>query len=125
MDKDALTNVGLPVLLPQDSLLLSNAFLTQGDGWYAVSMHGGGRHVTMQGVARVVVHPIKKGPRAMAAKGPRVGASNKIYSVAFERYGVAYILDLECDHPGVDPRCAGPEHARALYDSLLVIGGAP
>ncbi len=43
----------------------------------------------------------------------------------FNRYGVNYSLQLECQKPKVDARCLNNSLIRQLFSELVVVGGRP
>ena len=118
----------LPVLMPSDPGLQRSAVLTRGDGWHALSMNHGGVNVALHALGRGFVRPglvAELGQDApLPPDKPRVSQDHLIYSAAFERFGVSYVLELECAKPSEDPHCQREDELLALYRGLVLVGGA-
>lgn len=117
----------LPVLLPSTDALTDDAFVTLGDGWYSAALRGDGVHLELRGHARTHLRSDLAGAQVAAGAGsgaPRVSKTHAIFTLTFERFGVAYALDLECASH-TDPRCADPGFLLAVYEGLVVAGGRP
>ena len=123
IDSARIAAVPLPVLLPLDAPPVDRATLTQGPEWFTIAMHGGGVHVAVHGSHRAIVRPDLAD--TVKSDAPRVSRSHRIWSLAFERFGVAYLIDVECEAPSTDARCAGPRYIESLYASAAVVGGRP
>lgn len=121
---DRLSTEDIPVLLPRAPHLRRDTFVTSGPGWVSVSMKGQGLHLSVLARTRAEVRP------ALARQVPpcdgecvRTSRSDAITSVAFQRYGVAYLLDVECERAAADPRCADEAFALGVYEELALAGG--
>ncbi len=125
----AVESAPLPVLLPRDPALLTGAVITRGPTWYAASLHPAGHHITIHGRTLAVHQP------ALAAEVPEdrrrqpgetsLTRTDGIVNVAFEAFGVSYMLDVECEAPATDTRCTEDDYAESLVRDLGVAGGAP
>lgn len=126
--RPAVDAIALPVLLPRAPALLAGARLVAGAGWYAASMDAGGAQVTLHAFGRAHVRPELLAEQKAAGFGtgaPRISRTEGIVSLAFERFGVAYTLDVECQAPTTDPRCADGLFLMEVLDDLAVLGGRP
>jgi len=119
--------VPMPVLLPSDPDLLASAKITKGEGWYGASMKADGVHVALHGRSSAIRRPALRAELGSEGlgQGPRVSRAHMITSVSFERFGVSYILDVECARPSQDARCSDGAFALSLQKSLAVAGGRP
>lgn len=114
---------GIEVLLPPAPFSAA-AQITFGPQWYAASAQADGVSLSIHGIARVSEHvqlaaDVQSG--AAVLEPVRVSESHAIWSVAFERGGVAYVLDYECAGGDLDSRCASPDAALAVVEALLVM----
>lgn len=120
-----LAQLELPVVLPRTAAHRQDAFVTSGPGWASVTTHGDGLHLSVLARSRAVSYP------ALAASAPpcgdaecvRTARSHTITSVSFTRYGISYLLDVECERAGADPRCADEAFALQVYEDLALAGG--
>ena len=48
-----------------------------------------------------------------------------IMSATFNRHGVNYRIDIECEEPKKDKRCKETTLISSLYNSLVMVGGRP
>ncbi|MEZ4468106.1 MAG: hypothetical protein R3F60_21480 [bacterium] len=126
--RPAVDAIALPVLLPRDAALLAGARVVAGPGWYAASMDAGGAQVTLHAFGRAHLRPDLLAEQKAAGFGtgaPRISRTEGIVSLAFERFGVAYTLDVECQAPLTDPRCTDGLFIMGVLDDLAVLGGRP
>jgi hypothetical protein len=118
----------VPVLLPRDRALLQGAVITHGPTWYAASLHPTGHHIRIDGRRRVVHQPGLEASVPEERRRPPGATSltrtHGIVSVAFDAFGAAYVLDVECEAPTTDVRCTEDDYARSLVRGLGVAGGA-
>ena len=49
----------------------------------------------------------------------------RIVSLSFVEYGAAYVVNIECGSPQLDPRCVEDDYAIALAESLVRVGVTP
>jgi hypothetical protein len=122
-----LDKVPAPVLLPAQARWRQEAQLTQGPGWHALALRGDGLHLSLHASTRAVQRPdiLAELGKDGLGDGPHVSQSHQIWSVSFRRFGVSYLLDVECLQPDKDPRCADDAQALTIYRDLVVAGGAP
>lgn len=116
-----------PVLLPSIAGLTAQTFVVLGDGWHTAALDADGVHLEIQGSARATIRADLAAEQAAAGMGtgaPRIARIHHVYTLSFERFGVAYSLDLECASH-TDPRCADAGWLMTVYDSLVVAGGRP
>lgn len=130
----------LVVLVPNDPNLLAVAQFTHGQGWYAVSMRLPDHMVYVTGHSSAFVQPAMtkelkaftatQSPSKARAKGEVFATiTHNIPSVSVNRFGAAYLVEIECAHPQTDFRCADLSAVRTLADNLqetsLTHGGQP
>jgi hypothetical protein len=120
-----LQTVRVPVLLPRNPDRREDVFVTQGPTWASVSMKGDGLHLSVLARTRAEVRP-RLAAEVPACDGEcvRTARSHTITSVSFQRYGVSYLLNVECDRAGADPRCTSEAFALEVYEDLGLAGGA-
>lgn len=122
----AIAAAPLPVLIPREAALLTDAVVTRGPTWYAASLHPEGHHVRING-RRLAVHRPSlsdRVPDEARSTEPSVSRTHGIVSVAFARFGASYTLDVECAAPDTDARCTEDAYALSLVQDLGVAGGA-
>lgn len=115
----------VPVLLPDDDLLLASAHITVGDAWYAASMSGDDHTVAINGT-----HRSHSAPRAGGAKeedhrrpeGHTLSRTHGIVTLTFEEFGVAYAIDVECERPLENPLCVDDDYVISLAEGAGIAG---
>ncbi len=119
-----LAPVRIPMLLPRTAAHRGDLFVTQGPTWASAAMRGDGLHLSILARTRAEVRP-HLAAQMPACEGEciRTSSSDAIFSVAFFRYGVAYLLNVECDRAAADPRCSDESFALGVYDDLAFAGG--
>ena len=116
----------VPVILPDDDQLLESAYITVGDAWYEASMQGDGHSVAINGTHRSHSAPGAGGKKEgdhSQPQGHLLTRTHGIVTLAFEEFGVAYAIDVECENPLENPLCAKDEYVLSLAESAGVVGG--
>ena len=116
----------IPVLLPGDAGLRETAHLSVGAHWAAASMVGDGHTVYVQGSRGVHEVPsieLSAVGDELTRKPYSITRIHQILTISFERFGIAYHIDVECDRQMVDPRCTEDDYAIGLMEGLLVVRG--
>ncbi len=120
----ALASAVVPVLLPNDPELLAKARVTTGPNWYAVSMDLGDHLVYVQGSRTSFELEQVELDRAgddLTKRPYLLTRTHQIITMAFERFGAGYGIDIECARPMDDKRCTEDAYARTLWDKLAVV----
>ena len=139
----------LPILLPPDPDLLEiykgmvptaeNAraiagkiALFQGlDDHYAATFDLGGAALLINGSRLSFQNAVKSAARDRARRlsdGTRLNPIERDdvgVSVAFNRFGAAYTVEVVCDSPETDTRCSNDNFINDIYRKLLLFGGKP
>ncbi len=122
----------VPVLLPRAEGLAGATRLIVKPVFTAASMTGTGEHLglTVSVSATRVSHryadiPPAKGPaRVRGGKEAFITQNEGIWSVTWFEHGVSYVLEVECERPGDDARCADDAFIKTLVEDLTFVGGA-
>jgi hypothetical protein len=121
----------VPALVPALSGLVEPAVVIAKPNFYAVSTRGMGDHagLTVSVSSSRVSHRYEGVPAARPTDSVRgrpawLTQNEGIWSASFEEHGVSYVVEVECDRPGDDPRCASDATLRAIAESLAFVGGA-
>lgn len=116
----------VPLLVPDRAELLEGARITTGEHWAAASLQGPGHTVYLQGTRVRHVAPkieLDEPGDALTRKEHVVSRTHGVVTLAFERFGVGYHIDVECAAPMEDERCTEGAYVRELYDALAVAPG--
>jgi hypothetical protein len=123
--RSVLTEAPVPALVPRAPSVLSRGKATRGASWYALSMPLEEHTVFITGNnAEVFVPGVSDNASPRAEFDPRITRTRGIVSAAFNAFGVAYVVEVECQSPFDDPRCTKDEYVRSLVDDLAIAGGA-
>ncbi|MDI1288742.1 MAG: hypothetical protein PSX37_02165 [bacterium] len=110
----------LPVMLPEGFLRFKTFELVPDELYYSASVAPTGAKISIAGT-RIA---IDAGPAASdAGEGVSSELSEASVNVGQTRYGVAYLLTVEC-RARKDSRCRDDAYARSLFASLEFIGGS-
>lgn len=116
----------VPVILPDDDQLLASAHITVGDAWYEASMQGERHSVAINGTHRSHSAPGVGGKKEDDHSQPQehlLTRTHGIVTLAFEEFGVAYAIDVECENPLENPLCAKDEYVLSIAENAGVVGG--
>lgn len=121
-----LAEVVVPALLPANPAMLKAAKVTKGPHWYAVSMDDGEHSLYIQGSRTSVeleqVELDKQGDE-LTKRPYLITRTHQIVTIAFERFGAGYGIDIECHRPMDDERCTKDDYAHQLMKTLGVVEG--
>lgn len=130
--REQLDAVSLPILLPdRDAVDFDGATarLFGRQGFYTASIEGDDVVIEVFGTRQRVSAP--SDPRiadqladARDAEGFIITPGEGSWDVAFNRYGAAYSVTVECGDPGA-ALCANADYAREVARGLLIAGGQP
>jgi hypothetical protein len=115
----------VPVLLPAEPAWLATATVMSKQHWYALSSFHDGVSLALRGTRLAHRYPAiaaQRGRSQVRGQPAFVTTDRRIVSVAWQQYGVAYSLDLECAAPD-DRRCVDGSAAIGLADELVFVGG--
>jgi hypothetical protein len=97
--RERVTAVPIPVLLPQDAKLVQSAVVSVGDTWYTAAMNGGDYFVSITGSSRYLDIP-GAGLENLPIYGDHqrgLSRSEGTLELDFTAYGVIYNVSIECD----------------------------
>ncbi len=127
----------VPVLMPGGPLatgkqiapeLTRNAIVISKPTFLAWSSFTDDRALTVSLSSSVVVHQHAEVRPAAPTSSVRDGKpawvlqNEGIWSVAWEEFGVWYVVELECSRPGEDARCKDDAAVRSVVESLRFVG---
>ncbi len=118
--RERVTAVRIPVLLPQDAKLVQSAVVSVGDGWYTAAMSGGDYFVSITGSSRYLDIP-GAGLENLPIYGDHqrgLSRSEGTLELDFTAYGVIYNVSIECDDLR-DPHCSDA-YALQIADELAL-----
>ncbi len=118
--RERVTAVRIPVLLPQDAKLVQSAVVSVGDGWYTAAMSGGDYFVSITGSSRHLDIP-GAGLENLPIYGDHqrgLSRSEGTLELDFTAYGVIYNVSIECDDLR-DPHCSDA-YALQIADELAL-----
>lgn len=124
--KAQLQDVVVPALLPANEALLASAKITKGPHWYAASMDDGQHSIYIQGSRTSVEFgqiELDKAGDALTKRPYMITRTHQIVTIAFERFGAGYGVDIECRKPMTDERCTKDAYAHELMAAMGVAGG--
>lgn len=123
-----LADAPVPLLLPTEGELASTATVTAGPHWAAASMRGDDHTVYVQGARTWFEVPsIELDARGdeLARREVLISRTHGIVTLTFERFGVGYHIDVECERPLENELCTKDDYVERLHASLAVaLGGA-
>jgi hypothetical protein len=121
----------VPALVPALAGLVEPAVVIAKPNFYAVSTRGTGEHagLTVSVSSSRVAHryagvPAVRPTDSVRGRPAWITQNEGIWSVSFDEHGVSYVVEVECDRPGDDPRCASDAAVRAIAESLAFVGGS-
>lgn len=124
-ERSKISEIPLPVMLPDDPEILETAIITRGDNWYAASLKGDGVSLHVRGTRVSFDFEEDVWSKAEKSIGDNytLTRTHQIVTVAFGSFGAAYTVDVECSKPMDDIRCTDDAYALDLANDLAVAGG--
>lgn len=129
--REAVERSPVPVLLPDDEDLLDGMHITVGEAWYAASMSGPDHTVVFNGTHRYRDIPgavdRKEGAHSSTAEETEhmLTRTHGIVTLAFESFGVAYAVDVECENPLENKLCTDDDYVLSLVEEAGVVREDP
>lgn len=123
-ERSKLTDVDLPALIP-DVDFLSSAFIVAGPHWYSARMKAADHSIYIQGNRAAFQHDFGlTDEQKKSVENFTVYRTHAIPTLAFNRFGVAYTIDVECMRPLEDRRCTDDDYVLSIAEGLQLAGGA-
>ena len=126
---DGIKDVHLPVYLSSQYAYDKNMIVVADKNFYTISIDLKGAVVTFQGdrTFQESVSPTNPEFQKIAKSSAPVEyvLAEGIMSATFNRHGVNYMINIECEEPKKDKRCRETSLISSLYNSLTMVGGRP
>ena len=126
---EGIKEVHLPVYLSSKFTHDKNMFVVADKNFYTISIDLEGAVVTFQGdgTFQESVSPSNPEFQKIAKRSATVeyALAEGIMSATFNRHGVNYKIDIECEEPNKDKRCKETSFISSLYNALAMVGGRP
>lgn len=126
---EVVSRATLPVLLPADPALLRAAQLTLGDRWYGASIRADSMSIAILGSRQAFRLPeaslVPPNRPLERSGGVRLSRRQGSPQLAFQAFGAAYWLTIECDRPFDDRRCTEDDTLVTLAEGLHTAGEIP
>ncbi len=115
----------VPVLLPNNTELLSDAVVSVGGDWYAASMNSGEVNVLIDGNSITVEVPGSEPVQRTTFENysDNIVKSLGMIEVSFSAYGVNYNVVVECYSHETDPACLENDFINSVVSNLLLAEG--
>ena len=125
---EGIKDVKLPVYIPNSYAYNKSMIVVADKNFYTISFPFKGATVTVSG-DRTYQESVsnKQEFKAILKATPPVTFEQEegIMTAEFNRYGVNYSMEIECDKPQTDERCTDTKLIKELYNSLIMVGGRP
>ena len=126
---DGIKDVHLPVYLSRQFAYDKNMVVVADKDFYTISIELKNAVVTFQGDRTFQESVSPKNPEfqkiAKATPPVEYNLAEGIMSATFNRHGVNYMINIECEEPKKDKRCKETSLISSLYNSLTMVGGRP
>ena len=127
--KEGIKDVHLPVYLSRQFAYDKNMVIVADKNFYTISIDLDGAVVTFSGDRTYQESISPKNPEfqkiAKATPPVEYNSAEGIMSAMFNRHGVNYSINIECEDPKKDKRCQKRDLISSLYTSLVMVGGRP
>ena len=127
--KDGIKDVHLPVYLSRQFAYNKNMVVVADKDFYTISIDLDGSVVTFSGDRTYQESVSPKNPEFQkiekASPPVEYNFAEGIMSAEFNRHGVNYTINIECENPKKDKRCKKIDYISSLYHSLVLVGGRP
>ena len=120
--------VKLPVYIPKSYAYNKNMIVIADNTFYTISFPFKGATVTISGDKTYQESVSNKQEfKAILKATPPVTFEQEegIMTAEFNRHGVNYSIEIECDKPQADERCTDTKLIKELYNRLIMVGGRP
>ena len=121
--------VRLPVYVPNAYAYSNNMDVVAEDDFYTISFPLQGATVIVSGdktYQESISSSNSEFTQMMKASPPvSITQAEGIMTAEFNRHGVNYSIEIECDKPKKDARCTQPTLINELYSRLIMVGGRP
>ena len=121
-----INEVTLPVLLPKSYLVNQKMSIVTEKNYYAITIFFKGANLMVSGDRsyQLEMKEIDKKSQKMLKRTKQAFIHAEGMMVTdFNRYGVSYSMQLECDRFEEDKRCVNDAFLRKLYRELVMVGG--
>ncbi len=126
---EGIKDVHLPVYLSRQFLYDKNMIVVADKDFYTISINLNEAVITFSGdrTYQESVSPNNPEFQKIAKATPPVeyNSAEGIMSATFNRHGVNYMINIECEDPKKDKRCQKIDFISSLYHSLTIVGGRP
>jgi len=123
---EGIKNVRLPVYIPSLYAYDKNMVVISDENFYTISFSFKGANILISG-DRTYQESISNNPKfkaIMKATPPvKFEQEEGIMTAEFNRHGVNYNIEIECEDPNNDKRCTEENLIRELYNRLILVGG--
>jgi hypothetical protein len=121
--------VKLPVYIPNTFAYDEKMTVVADENFYTISFSLQGASVAISGdktYQESISSPNPEFKKIMKSSPPvAITQAEGIMSAEFNRHGVNYAIEIECDSPKKDTRCTQPTLINELYSRLIMVGGRP
>jgi len=121
LNRDQVDITAVPILLPRDAKLASNARIYSFGDYYTITADTAGAGVSLSGTTTTVLLPATKplkvdsGPEQLTLQRTVDGQL-----ASFVRFGVLYTVEIRCDAPS-DPRCVDDNYVLGLVGKTTAV----
>ena len=126
---EGIKDVHLPVYLSSRYIYDKSMSVVSDKDFYTISIDLQDAVVTFQGdrTFQESVAPSNPEFKKIEKETPPVdyNSAEGIMSATFNRHGVNYRINVECEEPKKDKRCKETTLISSLYNSLVMVGGRP
>ena len=126
---EGIKDVKLPVYLSSQFAYDKNMLVVADKDFYTISIELENAVVTFQGdrTFQESVAPTNPEFQKITKSSAPVEylSAEGIMSALFNRHGVNYVINIECEEPKKDKRCTETSLISSLYNSLIMVGGRP
>ena len=126
---EGIKEVHLPVYLSSAYIYDKSMTVVADKDFYTISIELEDAVVTFSGDRTYQESVSPKNPEfqkiAKATPPVEYNSAEGIMSAVFNRHGVNYMINVECEEPKKDKRCTETSLISSLYTSLTMVGGRP
>ncbi|MFN3200174.1 MAG: hypothetical protein ACE366_17380 [Bradymonadia bacterium] len=114
----------IPILAPGPTLgwAPTRTQLTPINGGHALAMHSDDLHIFVRGTTRATVRPdLTEELSTLDPAAVRTSHAHHVWSAAFQRFGVSWLVTVECADPHGDTRCVDDAFVHTVVKSLRIL----